>query len=630
MANFDKFKLTKQGLNLLAQAQLGKTLTFTAVKVGDGEIDETTDVATFTKLVSEINADIGIAYHEIIGEGKTQLMTRLNGGSEGFCLREVGIYAKIDSGTEVLYAYTNAHDTADYIPAAGGPTAVVYDLNLITVIGNAQSVSATITAKVGVDYSHRTSNTLDHPDGSVKTSKLADGAVTANKLADKNVTSAKLSTDVTDIINGKLDKYIVAGVPEMTTTVDFNDGNTAFKAVERCTVSVDGGNLAVTTSANAGNKYAISNFDFSDIAANADKFNIEMDVKLPSESRWCIAFADLNKRPGASKQSGYDATGTALYCGTQYANMLYVNGVYKFGETVFDVWLHIKADVDLETKKVIYTFSNADTGGLLATETVSFADTTIDRITGIELYSWANSCMIYVDNVSITAQYITSENALYLVKKDNAAYDVYIYVDDTFVCIAPNVVTNIADGAVTKEKIASGVLFSGDYNDLSNRPNIASVSADGLMSASDKGKLDSIPGNITTVEMTSYTESTSLGDIALSIVCDENIEQDVLKYYQLSDNCGIVSHLNNSAGATYTSCTLNGTEIIDGDTGGVSLEEMFKKLTSTHVLHWSGTEWGQVEIDRIYANLEERVASLEERIASLEVAMTSTTEEGEV
>lgn len=43
---------------------------------------------------------------------------------------------------------------------------------------------------------HREAATLDHPDGSVTTDKLADGAVTTEKLASEAVTEAKLSSGV--------------------------------------------------------------------------------------------------------------------------------------------------------------------------------------------------------------------------------------------------------------------------------------------------------------------------------------------------------------------------------------------------------------------------------------------------
>ena len=47
---------------------------------------------------------------------------------------------------------------------------------------------------------HRLEATLDHPDGSVSTSKLADEAVTTAKILDANVTAAKLSFSTAQLI----------------------------------------------------------------------------------------------------------------------------------------------------------------------------------------------------------------------------------------------------------------------------------------------------------------------------------------------------------------------------------------------------------------------------------------------
>lgn len=74
----------------------------------------------------------------------------MRSGNTAFYLREIGIYAKTDGNEPQLYAYGYSGDTADFIPAAGGATNVIQDLNLFTVIGNAQNVSAVITAEIGI------------------------------------------------------------------------------------------------------------------------------------------------------------------------------------------------------------------------------------------------------------------------------------------------------------------------------------------------------------------------------------------------------------------------------------------------------------------------------------------------
>lgn len=692
MAGFSSIKLTSNGMKLLTKALAGANLSFTEIIVGDGYLPEETDETQMTSLVSQVTANVGITGISSYNNGTVNLKARLVSGENSFFLREIGIMAQVDNETPVLYAYANAGDYPDFIPSRTEGSEVIQDINLITIIGQAENVTANVTVTAGVNSAefskHKTETVIDHPNGSI--------------------TAAKLASDVYEIFDTKLEKCIVDGLPEAEKTVEPNE----FTAVGRCTISTDTSTATVTTAANAGNKYALANLDFTGFSENADKVAVDFDIKMPQDSRWYVAFADLTKRPGTSSGSDYDKTGNTLYFGTAYKNMLYVNGEYKLGDTAFGVWLQINAVIDLKTKKVTYKFYDETSSTVLLSDTVGFADGDIENVTGMELYSWANECQIQIRNVRLKAYFDARDNVLYHVKTDNG-YDTYTYIDNKAKLIAQSVpridLTNLinlksinyncwrknrdwgfygriegyiiengntryawVDGSVengvmvysfnsdgklmrfevyvdtiiddgmglvcgeweivkvTADDIDDDAMFSGDYNDLTNRPNIASVSAAGLMSANDKGKLDSIPGNVTTVEMTSYTESTSSGVVTLSIVCDEDIKQDVLKYYHLSDNCGIVSHLNESAGAVYSSCTLNGMELIDGEDEGIYLEGMFKKMTSTHVLHWNGIEWEQVNIDRIYANLEERVALLEERIASLEAAMTSTTEEGEV
>lgn len=68
MGKFNEIKLTNVGLDMLAQAQTGKVLTFTAVKVGDGYIGNS-DIRTLTALVSPVEADISIAGNTVTGTG---------------------------------------------------------------------------------------------------------------------------------------------------------------------------------------------------------------------------------------------------------------------------------------------------------------------------------------------------------------------------------------------------------------------------------------------------------------------------------------------------------------------------------------------------------------------------------
>lgn len=150
MANFGAMTLTRAGRNLLAEAQLGGVLTFTRVKAGDGFLSPETSIPDMTDVVNRIT-DLPINSNTITGDGMTEIECLLSNQSleQGYWFREVGLFARIGSGEEVLYAYSNAGDEPDYIPAGGGAHAVHVIFTLITVIDQAESVTAVINDGLG-------------------------------------------------------------------------------------------------------------------------------------------------------------------------------------------------------------------------------------------------------------------------------------------------------------------------------------------------------------------------------------------------------------------------------------------------------------------------------------------------
>lgn len=144
MANFPGLKLTDAGKLLQAKAQTGQPLSFTRVGLGDGANPESP--ADLTALVNE-KQSLSIQNQEIPGDGTVTLRVIMTnqGLDTGFFMRELGIYAEDpDTGEELLYSYSNAGEETDFLPAAGG--AVVWEgvFDIITIIGNADNVTAVI------------------------------------------------------------------------------------------------------------------------------------------------------------------------------------------------------------------------------------------------------------------------------------------------------------------------------------------------------------------------------------------------------------------------------------------------------------------------------------------------------
>ncbi len=216
MANFNSMKLTQQGLNMQTQLQFGGTITFTKVFVGDGKLPANADMTSLTGLISPVDADISIVGNKILGNGKINLKARLKSGKRSFYMREIGIYAKFNNNPPVLYAYGYSGDTADFIPAVGGATYIVQDLNLITVIGNAETVSANVTAEIGVERAEFDAHLIDD-NNPHKVTKAQVGLGNVDNTSDAN---KPVSTAAQTALNGKVDKVSGKGLSTNDYTTD--------------------------------------------------------------------------------------------------------------------------------------------------------------------------------------------------------------------------------------------------------------------------------------------------------------------------------------------------------------------------------------------------------------------------
>lgn len=147
MAKFPSLTFTEAGTQMLVQAQNGHNLTFTCGKLGSGVLTESDDITKFTDLKS---AKMTLPITKYDDSNKEKLILTFDASNsslaEGFVSREIGIFAKLDSGEEKLYAYSNAGNNYDYIPSKDTPT----DENRLVV---SIMVSSSATINVNVDGS---------------------------------------------------------------------------------------------------------------------------------------------------------------------------------------------------------------------------------------------------------------------------------------------------------------------------------------------------------------------------------------------------------------------------------------------------------------------------------------------
>lgn len=145
MSLFENIKLTNNGLNLQSKAQVGKMLKFTNIKIGDGKIGST-PVSTITDL-KNFKLTIELNKFKVLTDGQAVIGGILSNTSvtEGFYWREIGLYAEDpDTGLEILYAYGNCGDLAEFIPAVDSNTIIEKVVNIIILTSNMENVTASI------------------------------------------------------------------------------------------------------------------------------------------------------------------------------------------------------------------------------------------------------------------------------------------------------------------------------------------------------------------------------------------------------------------------------------------------------------------------------------------------------
>ncbi len=145
---FSKVLVTAAGKEMIAQSQSGKTLTFTRVALGDGLVTDSDQITTFAAVKNE-RMSLPIAECTNLGNGQFRIQFRLNNQdvTTGFWHREIGVMAKIDNGTEKLYAYTSTGNQGNYIYDKTTPVDERV-VNVDFVVGNAENLEVVINSSI--------------------------------------------------------------------------------------------------------------------------------------------------------------------------------------------------------------------------------------------------------------------------------------------------------------------------------------------------------------------------------------------------------------------------------------------------------------------------------------------------
>lgn len=149
MSNYNKIIPTLAGSNLLVESiKSKKPLIFTRIALGDGTLTENESIENLTALKHPM-AQNAVQAINSRGNGEIDVIATISNASvtSGFYARELGVFAKVgDTGTEKLFAYTNAGAQASYTPAGTS-----LDEKLITVtfyIGNDVNVQINLNSQL--------------------------------------------------------------------------------------------------------------------------------------------------------------------------------------------------------------------------------------------------------------------------------------------------------------------------------------------------------------------------------------------------------------------------------------------------------------------------------------------------
>lgn len=137
--------VTKNGLAMIAESvATRRNLIFTRVVVGDGDATG----RNFNDMTSVISPKMELPVTSGVNEGNGQYLITAtlsnNTLNVGFFPREVGLYAKVDGKTEMLYSYTNGGNNVGYVPDKTTPIdSEIYKIR--NVIGNAKNITVNMS-----------------------------------------------------------------------------------------------------------------------------------------------------------------------------------------------------------------------------------------------------------------------------------------------------------------------------------------------------------------------------------------------------------------------------------------------------------------------------------------------------
>lgn len=223
MASFQNMVITTAGLELLQDLILegGTPLTFSGVGVGDGLLEDS-DITAKTSLVHEVHR-LPIEKIEKQEGGHIRVFARLATDiiTTDFYHRELGVFTRYGE-QEILFAYGNAGDDYDFIPATGNNASICKTIVTEFTVGSMKAVFLPLDSKDFV--THEAMNAQVEEVITRETRKVLKAIpqvdAAGNMTLAGNITVAGGTFDGTVNANGGVNIPLAVGAPTDTSAVN--------------------------------------------------------------------------------------------------------------------------------------------------------------------------------------------------------------------------------------------------------------------------------------------------------------------------------------------------------------------------------------------------------------------------
>ena len=195
------YVVTNAGQDIIARIIAGESVTFSKIAIGDGYDYDTESFETKTELVNEVKS-LSISSMQIANSNTVEFVADFGTSDiqDAFWYREIGIYVidPDDETNEILFAYGNRNDAAEYITPHIQNYAVLKTIKCLTSVGSSANVNILVKTSEGasvVNFS-TTDWVLDEATGICN---LELGNISDSLKVFKITETGKVETSIVDI-----------------------------------------------------------------------------------------------------------------------------------------------------------------------------------------------------------------------------------------------------------------------------------------------------------------------------------------------------------------------------------------------------------------------------------------------